>query len=141
MVSNDTPHRIPPWFILQHSSCLELIISTTTRQPVVRKMNQSPPTPSLIIDLRTVRRNIARLADYAKSRGIAIRPHTKTHKSLRMAKMQLHAGAVGLTVAKAGEALTMADAGNDLLVAYPALDGWRVEQLAGLARNRTVRVG
>ena len=57
------------------------------------------PTPSLIIDLPTVKRNLARLADYARNNHLAIRPHTKTHKSLRMARMQLDAGAKGLTVA------------------------------------------
>jgi D-serine deaminase-like pyridoxal phosphate-dependent protein len=58
-----------------------------------------------------------------------------------MAKLQLDAGAVGLTVAKAGEAVTMAEACRDLFVAYPALDPWRREKLAHLARTRTVRVG
>jgi D-serine deaminase-like pyridoxal phosphate-dependent protein len=99
------------------------------------------PTPALIVDLPTVKRNIARLADYAKHHGITIRPHTKTHKSLRMAKLQLDAGAQGLTVAKAGEAMTMAQACRDIFVAYPALDPWRREQLATLAKTHTVRVG
>lgn len=99
------------------------------------------PTPSLIIDFPTVQRNIARLAAYGRAHGIAIRPHTKTHKSIRMARLQLEAGAVGLTAAKVGEAVTMAQAGNDLFVAYPALDPWRRERLASLARTCAVRVG
>lgn len=99
------------------------------------------PTPSLIIDLPTVQRNIARLAAYGREHNLGIRPHTKTHKSIRMAKLQLDAGAVGLTAAKIGEAQTMAQAGNDLFVAYPALDPWRRERLATLARTHTIRVG
>jgi D-serine deaminase-like pyridoxal phosphate-dependent protein len=99
------------------------------------------PTPALIIDLPTVKRNIAKLAAYAEEHRIALRPHTKTHKSLRMAKMQLDAGAKGLTVAKAGEAATMGEVCRDIFVAYPALDPWRREHLAKLARTHAIRVG
>jgi D-serine deaminase-like pyridoxal phosphate-dependent protein len=95
----------------------------------------------LIIDLPIVQRNIARLAAYGREHKLAIRPHTKTHKSIRMAKLQLEAGAAGLTVAKVGEAQTMAHAGKDLFIAYPALDPWRREHLANLAKTHTVRVG
>ena len=99
------------------------------------------PTPSLIIDIPTVKRNIARLADYGRQHKIGIRPHTKTHKSIRMAKLQMQAGAVGLTVAKVGEAMTMTEAEKDLFIAYPALDAWRREHLAKLARAHLIRVG
>jgi D-serine deaminase-like pyridoxal phosphate-dependent protein len=99
------------------------------------------PTPALIIDLPQVQKNIARLAAYAKQNNIAIRPHTKTHKSIRMAKLQIEAGAVGLTAAKVSEAITMSQAADDLLIAYPALDPWRTEHLAILAQKKTVRVG
>src|SRR3954454_11579971 len=99
------------------------------------------PTPALVIDLPTVKRNISRLAEYGRQHRLGIRPHTKTHKSIRMAKLQLAAGAVGLAVAKAGEAMVMAEAGDDLFVAYPALDPWRSERLAKLAVTKTIRVG
>src|SRR5688500_13188441 len=99
------------------------------------------PTPSLIIDLPIVRRNIAGLADYGRAHNLAIRPHTKTHKSIRMAKLQLEAGAAGLTVAKVGEAMTMAEAGRDIFIAYPGLDPWRSERLASLAKTHELRVG
>jgi len=103
------------------------------------------PTPALVIDAAIVRRNVERMAAYAREHALGVRPHTKTHKSLRLAAMQLAAGAVGLTVAKAGEAEAMAQAGRgdapaDLLVAYPALDPSRANRLARLARRATVRV-
>src|SRR4051794_33432219 len=104
-------------------------------------MSNATPTPALVIDLSTVKRNIARLAAYGREHELDIRPHTKTHKSIRMATLQLDAGAVGLTVAKAGEAMTMAQAGSDIFVAYPALDPWRREHLATLAQTHAVRVG
>ena len=98
------------------------------------------PTPYLRIDASTVRRNIERLASYAREHGIGVRPHTKTHKSLRLARLQLEAGAIGLTVAKAGEGEVMAQACHDLLLAYPAVDPARTERVAALAREVTVRV-
>jgi len=101
------------------------------------------PTPALVIDAAGVRRNIDRLASYAASHGLAVRPHTKTHKSVEIARQQLAAGAGGLTVAKVGEAeaLLPAFAGNaDFLVAYPTVDPARTQRLATLARVANVRV-
>src|SRR5689334_12851619 len=98
------------------------------------------PTPAILIDGPVVRRNLARMADYAKSLGLRLRPHTKTHKSVMLARMQVEHGAAGLTVAKAGEAEVMAAASNDLLVAYPVVDAHRCAMLARLARHHTVRV-
>lgn len=102
------------------------------------------PTPALVLDAARVRANVARVADYARRHGIAVRPHTKTHKSVAVAGMQLAAGAVGLTVAKVGEAevLTRAfgDREPDILVAYPAVDPARTVRLAALARSGRIGV-
>src|SRR5262249_22703732 len=72
--------------------------------------------------------------------GINVRPHTKTHKSLRMARLQIDAGCHGLTAAKVGEAVTMAAASPNILVAYPAIDPHRSRRLAELARDVSVTV-
>lgn len=98
-------------------------------------------TPCILIDGAVVRRNIERLASYARLHRLALRPHTKTHKSKQLARMQLEQGAVGLTVAKVGEAQAMADAADDILMAYPAVDAHRCRELARLAREKTIRVG
>ena len=104
----------------------------------------SVATPALVVDAERIRRNIERLATYAASHGITVRPHTKTHKSIEIAKLQLAAEAGGLTVAKVGEAeaLLPAFAGlrGDVLVAYPVVDAARTGRLADLARAATVRV-
>jgi len=99
-----------------------------------------PRTPALVIDESIVVRNLNRLAAYAKQHRIGIRPHTKTHKSIEMAKRQIEAGAVGLTAAKVGEAEAMVEASNDILLAYPAVDAARCERLALLARTSTIHV-
>ena len=100
----------------------------------------TPATPALVIDSATVERNIKRLAVYADEQDLDVRPHTKTHKSRELAAAQLAAGALGLTVAKVGEAEVMSEVGSDLLVAYPAIDPARTERLAKLARHFTIRV-
>jgi len=97
------------------------------------------PTPALILDASVVRRNIQRMADYARQAGLGIRPHTKTHKSRRVAAMQLASGAIGLTVAKVGEAEMISAPSEDLLLAYPPVDRSRAERLADLGHDRTVR--
>ena len=99
-----------------------------------------PSTPALVVDAAVVRRNLERMARYASDHHLKLRPHTKTHKTVRVAKMQVEAGASGLTVAKAGEAEVMAEAADDLLVAYPAVGASRTTALARLALERTVRV-
>jgi D-serine deaminase-like pyridoxal phosphate-dependent protein len=100
------------------------------------------PTPALVLDAAKVRKNLRKMADFVRAHNLRLRPHTKTHKSLKIARMQLgEGGASGLTVAKVGEAEIMADAADDLLMAYPAVDPRRCAELADLARRKKVRVG
>lgn len=98
-------------------------------------------TPFILIDAPTVHRNLQKMAAYAASHGLKLRPHAKTHKSKKIARLQLQAGAAGLTVAKPGEAAVMADVCDDLLMAYPAIDPRRCADLAALAKEKTLRVG
>jgi D-serine deaminase-like pyridoxal phosphate-dependent protein len=92
------------------------------------------PTPSLVIDSAVVDRNLQRMQGYCDEHGLRLRPHTKTHKSVRMAKRQIDFGAGGLTVAKVGEAEQMAHASSDLFLAYPAIGPARLRRLEQLAR-------
>ncbi|GBC62007.1 alanine racemase [Desulfonema ishimotonii] len=102
---------------------------------------ETVPTPFVLVDEQTLRNNIRRIHAYADRHGLAVRPHIKTHKSLRMARMQMEAGAVGIAVAKVGEAEVMARLGDaDMTVAYPAVGTERAGRIARLARNRSVRV-
>jgi D-serine deaminase-like pyridoxal phosphate-dependent protein len=91
-------------------------------------------TPYLVVDLDVVEANATRLATALAARGIALRPHVKTHKSVGLARIQLERGAAGLTVGTLGEAEVFAAAGlTDLLLAYPI---WAVGPKA--ARLRAV---
>ncbi len=98
-------------------------------------------TPALVVDLDTLEQNIAEMASYCSGHGIALRPHTKTHKIPAIARMQLAAGACGITVAKIGEAELMAGAGfDDILIAYPIVGAPKLERLAALCKNSRVTV-
>lgn len=103
-------------------------------------IESAPATPAIVIDFATAERNNQRLVDYARQHNVNVRPHTKTHKSLRFGQMQMAQGCSGLTVAKVGEAEVMAKATHDLLVAYPAIDPVRTKRLAKLAGDLTLRV-
>jgi D-serine deaminase-like pyridoxal phosphate-dependent protein len=61
----------------------------------------------------------------------------KTHKIPEIAQMQLDAGAIGITVAKLGEAEVLP--GEDVLVAYPLMKE-KVPRLRELAKTRRVKV-
>lgn len=74
------------------------------------------PTPCLVVDLDRAMANLRRVQRYADAQGVALRPHVKTHKTPYFARLQGAAGAVGLCVAKLGEAERFADAGFDDLV-------------------------
>jgi D-serine deaminase-like pyridoxal phosphate-dependent protein len=91
-------------------------------------------TPCVVIDLGVVERNASRMADAMAARGIALRPHFKTHKNVRLAQAQLDAGARGVTAGTLGEAEILVGAGiEDVFVAYPI---WAVGPKA--ARLRTL---
>ena len=94
------------------------------------------PTPVLLVDLEVLRRNIGYMADKAKRKGVQLRPHMKTHKSKKIAHMQLAAGAVGLTCAKISEAEVMVEAGvHDLFIAYPMYGDYQLAKAAVLAKR------
>ena len=98
-------------------------------------------TPSLVIDLDAMERNIAEMAQVARAADVHLRPHTKTHKSPDIAAMQIAAGAGGITVAKIGEAEVMADAGiDDILIAYPIVGDMKLRRLRDLMERASIRV-
>lgn len=77
-------------------------------------------TPCVLIDTARVERNLERLQSAVNSRGLRLRPHAKTHKSIDLAKRQIARGAVGICCAKLGEAEVFAAAGvDDIRLPYP----------------------
>lgn len=94
-------------------------------------------TPAVTIDLGVVERNIARAQETLARHGVGNRPHIKTHKIPALAKMQIDAGAIGITCQKLGEVEVFADAGvaDDVLLTYNILGEAKTERLAALIRR------
>ena len=99
-------------------------------------------TPSLLVDLDRLEANLDRMAQAARLSDLSLRPHTKTHKTPQIARMQLDRGAAGITVAKLGEAEVMAEAGiEDIFIANEIVGAQKIERLIELARRVKVSVG
>ena len=98
-------------------------------------------TPALLIDIEIMERNLRRAAEYAREHDLRMRPHIKTHKIPELGCRQLDLGAVGLTVAKVGEAEVMLGANPpELLVAYPVIGRKKLARLMDVSRNTRVTV-
>lgn len=99
-----------------------------------------PATPHVLVDPALLDANIARMR--AALGPVALRPHAKTHKSLEIARRQLAAGAVGLTVATVSEAEVFAQVCEDLFIAYPVfLDTARAARVRALTERVRLTVG
>ncbi len=96
-------------------------------------------TPSLLLNLNVLEKNLDQISGIAKKNQIKWRPHFKTHKSIQIAKMQMERGACGITVAKLEEAEIMAEAGVDnILIAYPLSSKQKLERLRKLTNTAHV---
>ncbi len=98
-------------------------------------------TPALVVDRERLLGNVEAMAARARSLGVELRPHAKTHKSPVIAGLQRDGGAIGLTVATLPEAEGFAAAGvDDLVLSAPPIGDWRLDRLMSLARRVKVRV-
>jgi D-serine deaminase-like pyridoxal phosphate-dependent protein len=106
---------------------------------IMRVDEQETPVP--VVDMDRLEANISCLQAYLDEHRIANRPHIKTHKIPEIARLQMDAGAVGITCQKVSEAEVMADAGfDDIFIPYNILGGSKLERLMELATRATVSV-
>lgn len=90
-------------------------------------------TPALLVDLDVMEANIALIAATCRDSGVGWRPHIKGQKTPEIARMELAAGAIGVTCAKLGEAEVMAEAGiRNILIANQIVGAAKVQRLIGL---------
>ena len=90
-------------------------------------------TPALIIDKNIMMDNIKFMQEYADRNNVSLRPHTKTHKSPKLAILQEQMGARGITVAKVGEAEIMAENGiKDIFIANEIVGDIKLKRIAKL---------
>lgn len=92
------------------------------------------PTPAAVLDLDAFERNLAAMAARAQAAGLALRPHSKSHKCAALARRQMETGAVGICCAKLAEAEAMAAAGiESILVTSPVAGPVQAARAAKLA--------
>ena len=93
-------------------------------------------TPQVVCDLDKLERNIRDYAAYARSVGIPLRSHTKSHKIPEIAHMQMASGNLGICCQKVGEAEVMAAAGiKEILIPFNIVGLSKVERLLRLAKR------
>ena len=91
-------------------------------------------TPALVLDMDAFEKNMKSLQAFCDSRGLALRPHYKSHKSTTIAHMQIQNGAKGVCCAKLGEAEDLVAAGiEDVLIANQVIDRAKISRVAALA--------
>src|SRR3989441_4877818 len=77
-------------------------------------------TPALLLHVDVDERNVKQMAGRATRLGVALRPHAKSHKCVELGRLQLAAGARGLTVSTTVEAEVFARVGvQDITWAFP----------------------
>jgi D-serine deaminase-like pyridoxal phosphate-dependent protein len=111
--------------------------------PVPSLLVSDLDTPSVTILLDRLEQNIVRVQHLISAQGLRNRPHIKTHKIPAIARMQIEAGACGITCQKLGEVETFVDAGvdGDILITYNILGRSKTQRLmalAGRVKNLTV---
>ncbi len=90
-------------------------------------------TPSLVVDLDVMEKNLKRMQAFASQHSLALRPHTKAHKIPALAAIQVSLGAQGICVAKLGEAEVMLAGGiKDILITTPIANSIKLERLTNL---------
>ncbi len=93
-------------------------------------------TPCLVIDMKKAHKNIDNMQQKVAAYGCNLRPHIKTHKMPLFARMQLEAGACGISCAKISEAEVMAAGGcEDIFVAYPMVGEFRIKRALALTKR------
>jgi D-serine deaminase-like pyridoxal phosphate-dependent protein len=120
----------------------DTVVGLAPGVPEAPALPEGLDTPALVIDLDIVERNARRLGEALATRGIALRPHAKTHKSVALARVQLDAGAAGITVGNLGEAEVFAAGGiDDIFIAYPVwAEGPKAGRLRALHEQAGLRL-
>ncbi|HIE50663.1 MAG TPA: DSD1 family PLP-dependent enzyme [Armatimonadetes bacterium] len=93
-------------------------------------------TPALLLNQEALERNIAKMAAWSQEMDCAVRPHFKVHRTVRIARQQLAAGAVGITCAKLAEAEVLAEHGvENVLLANEVAGERKISRLVSLAER------
>ena len=99
-------------------------------------------TPTIVIDREIMMDNLRSMQNYANDHQVHLRPHTKTHKMPKLARLQEELGAAGITVAKVGEAEVMAKNGlKDIFIANEIVGKSKIQRIRKLAETIDISFG
>lgn len=112
-------------------------------QRVLDALVERVDTPSPIVLVDVMQRNIDRMQAFAAEHDLDVRPHVKTHKCVEIGRLQVQSGAIGITAGNVGEAEVFAAAGfDDIFLAYPVWpSGTKGKRIRRLAETTRLRVG
>jgi D-serine deaminase-like pyridoxal phosphate-dependent protein len=120
----------------------DTMVATAQSSELILSPDADVDTPALVVSEEILHRNIAEMASFAKSVGVNLRPHIKTHKTPQIARLQLAAGAFGITCAKVGEAEVMVEQAGveDVLLAYPTIGEHKFRRIVALMERARIVV-
>ena len=112
-------------------------------QRVIDGLADRVDSPAAVVVLEALQDNIERMQAFASGHGLDLRPHVKTHKCVEIGKLQVGAGAAGITAGNVGEAEVFADAGfDDIFIAYPLWpSGTKPGRIRKLAQKVRLKIG
>jgi D-serine deaminase-like pyridoxal phosphate-dependent protein len=109
--------------------------------PAIGRHRRDVITPALMLDIGAARRNIDKMARTLETMPARIRPHIKVHKSPELSRMQVDAGAIGISTATVWEAIVMVQSGLDGIFIVNTVAGReKLEAIAKLSRDAEVMV-
>lgn len=115
--------------------------------PALGTLKKDIPTPALLINLDGLEANITNMAQFYEDKPAKLRPHFKTHKCPLLAQQQIKMGALGITCAKMGEAITLVEVGiglkgspTSILIANQVVDPFKIAALAEMNQNHVVMI-
>jgi D-serine deaminase-like pyridoxal phosphate-dependent protein len=126
---------------IKHNATVRFDNNYSWRKLAIMQTIHDLETPSILIDLDIMQRNLEAMQKRCDDLGIQFRPHIKTHKIPAIAKMQLAVGAVGIACQKVSEAEVFVDAGiTDIQIPYNIVGERKTARLAELAKRAKVTV-
>ena len=112
-------------------------LSARTRTPALNKYDID--TPALLLDVDLLQANVDRMAAWSRETEVGIRPHFKVHRTPEISRLQLDAGAVGVTVAKVSEAeIAVERELGEVLIANEICGKQKVDRLCLLCRRQPI---
>ena len=105
---------------------------------LVGKSVDAIDTPTLVVDLDRMERNLRTMAAFAAEHKVLLRPHAKMHKSAELAKLQIASGAVGVCVQKTSEAEALVAGGvHNIFISNEVIALHKLARVAALTRALT----